>query len=818
MKVTYKIMSLKNIIKKISIYKFTKYWILSAISLIAIRLLDVLYISINTPNQLSELKFILSGSFRDIVYLSKLSFLLFVSFAFISMFNKKLANVFTVSILNIYIIVTAILTYYYLNINTPLDSVILIYTFKEIIKITANSGGVNLWSIIFLSLPIAVFYLVKNKLKLKKSLYYFFFMFILFAFTPSNIVAPNSVDYDNNSQYYKAVCYPKHLFKTIKESLNKDFSYTTKEFNSLEDTYRKLHPDFKFIDKKYPYLHKTKYNDVLSPFFKDFDSRKPNFVFIIVESLGSSYSCYKAKTLSVTPFLDSLSKQSLYWPNCISVSERTFGVLPSVFSSFLAFTDKQTDMPNHFSFMQKLNKLAYKSNFFYGGDANFNAMKQYMVLNGVSLPIINSNISVGTDSENKLNNWGWDDLTLFRNRVEQVPFCKDSSFIDIFLTLSSHKPFLYKNKSYWEENLKKYLEKSENKYAAKYLNYIEPLAAIRYLDNSLKYLINKYKDTKQWENTIFIITGDHHISVVPTISSLDKYNVPLIIYSPKLKHGVTFNAVVSHLDITPSLLAFEETQTKTKIPKEAQWMGTGLDTSRKFKSDKIQAFVRNSREIVDFIDSNYYLNDKKLYAINKNLKLKLLKDSAKYTKMHNLCKNEEKLFHIVVDQDIISPPYATLNKSHRILLKYIKTGFENNDIPQYYKPENICKNNTISGQVSVCSAKDSSLDLTPFYRFRKDYRKLFLNFSFDYKFENNKDSSVFVLVKIASNDKTILLKKFTLNTYSNVTANNVYHFNINKVLRLNDYIYWTKMTISIENNNKTNIIFDNIDFKLEAKE
>jgi len=83
---------------------------------------------------------------------------------------------------------------------------------------------------------------------------------------------------------------------------------------------------FAYADEKnFPFLHTDQTPDVLSPFF-DSTAIKPNIVFIIVEGLGRSFTNEGARLGNFTPFLDSLSRHSLYWPNFLSEGGRTFAV------------------------------------------------------------------------------------------------------------------------------------------------------------------------------------------------------------------------------------------------------------------------------------------------------------------------------------------------------------------------------------------------------------------------------------------------------------------------------------------------------------
>ena len=98
----------------------------------------------------------------------------------------------------------------------------------------------------------------------------------------------------------------------------------------------------------YPFLTTDTVADVLSPFLRH-DTQPPQLVIIVVEGLGRAFTNEGAYLGNFTPFLDSLSKQSLYWDNFLSAGGRTFAVLPSVLGSLpfarQGFLAMGADMP-----------------------------------------------------------------------------------------------------------------------------------------------------------------------------------------------------------------------------------------------------------------------------------------------------------------------------------------------------------------------------------------------------------------------------------------------------------------------------------------
>ncbi|HAZ25236.1 MAG TPA: sulfatase, partial [Algoriphagus sp.] len=124
---------------------------------------------------------------------------------------------------------------------------------------------------------------------------------------------------------------------------------------------------------------------------------------------------------------------------------------------------------------------------------------------------------------------------------------------------------------------------------------------VLYADDAVKEFINEYKKRPEFSNTIFIITGDHRLPEIPMSSRLDRFHVPLIIYSPLLEKTDYFKGVTSHYEITPSILAFLEAQVGIELPEQVTWQGQVLDTARNFQSRIAMPLMRNKNQLMEYI-------------------------------------------------------------------------------------------------------------------------------------------------------------------------------------------------------------------------
>jgi len=162
-----------------------------------------------------------------------------------------------------------------------------------------------------------------------------------------------------------------------------------------------------------------------------------------------------------------------------------------------------------------------------------------------------------------------------------------------------------------------------------------------YTDDALKYLFDEYKKNPRYNNTIFVVTGDHRLIPIPQRNSISRFHVPLMIYSPLLKKAEKISSVSSHFDVTPSLLALLENKYEMKMPKKTAWMGQGLDMHKTFRSTKDIPLMRNKNELKEYISAEKVLSNGKVYELNEDMNLETsfsgstIKDKLKAFKSMN---------------------------------------------------------------------------------------------------------------------------------------------------------------------------------------
>lgn len=417
----------------------------------------------------------------------------------------------------------------------------------------------------------------------------------------------------------------KIVFYQTANPLNENkIAYLTEDIIKYKSDQQQINSYVYSGKNDYPFLKPfSETKDVLSPFFY-LNQERPNIVIIMVEGLGDEFignNAYKG----FTPYLDSLIPKSLYWENFVSNAGRTFGVYPSVLGS-LPFGQngfmELTPFPSHLTILSILKANGYVTSSYMGGNSTFDRVINFLDYNQTDYVVDESKYGKGYVKQ-KANSggfsWGYPDKEIYRKALSTFD-SKNNPRLDVIMTTTNHEPFNWPDKD-------KYVKKVKNFLNTNYLfgvskkfikDNIDIFASILYTDNSLKNFMEAYAKRPDYNNTIFIITGDHRLIPLPQKDKLCRFHVPLFIYSPMLKRTARFKSISSHWDITPSILAFLMNNYQFKPLKQAAFMGSGLDTVRKFRNIHKIPLMRYKGNINDYIYEHYFYSGGNLFRIKKN--------------------------------------------------------------------------------------------------------------------------------------------------------------------------------------------------------
>ncbi|MBV1883236.1 MAG: sulfatase-like hydrolase/transferase [Pseudomonadales bacterium] len=285
------------------------------------------------------------------------------------------------------------------------------------------------------------------------------------------------------------------------------------------------------------------------------DTAAPNVVIIILESTSASAVSlvedrYRYPT---SPFLKSLAKNSL-------VANNAYAIIPHTSKALTAINcgvEPGLSRPIYASILgvgvdclpQLLSKKGYTSAFFQSPTGRFENRKELISRYGFDDFYAMENID--TDGFEVANYFGYEDRTLLKPSKEWLEK-QEEPFLAVYLTGATHHDYIPPPSFETFE----FLENSNVKDYNSYLN------CIRYVDGFLAELFEQYKQLNQYDNTIFIVTGDHgegfgeHVAVQHNnIIYNEGLKVPLIVHSKRFREQpVTLDKVVNHLDLLPTII------------------------------------------------------------------------------------------------------------------------------------------------------------------------------------------------------------------------------------------------------------------------
>ena len=388
---------------------------------------------------------------------------------------------------------------------------------------------------------------------------------------------------------------------------------------------------FRYLDPRYPFLHAEQTPDALGAHFVVHRDSPPNLVFVIVEGLGRSFSGPDASLGSFTPFLDQLGDRSLYWENFLATQGRTFAVLPSIFGS-LPFGDEGfaalgEAMPAHATLLSVLKSQGYRLNFYAGTDLEFDNERVFLNRQGVDVLLERKNFA---PDHAPSNYWGYADDELISLAVADQSRNAHQPFISVLQTNTTHTPYTFPGQQRYQERFEQRLEQLHvpEEQRADYRAHHDIYESILYVDDVLRRYFDEAQRRPSYGNTIFIVTGDHRLPEIPMAERIDRYHVPLIIFSPLLKAPLRIKSVSSDFDIAPSLLAFLSDAYGLRTPKTVTWIGSGLDVEPSFRNMHDLPMKQTKSNMVDFVSGSWFLSGDTLYSLSDGMRVEPVQDPA----------------------------------------------------------------------------------------------------------------------------------------------------------------------------------------------
>lgn len=263
-----------------------------------------------------------------------------------------------------------------------------------------------------------------------------------------------------------------------------------------------------------------------------------HIVFVVLESFSKYIMSEGGHVKGITPNLDKLTAEGLYFTNVYANSFRTDRGLVAILSGYPAQPTmslmKYPRLTNNlYSIARSLGADGFSTHYIYGGDANFTNMRSYLLATGFETLIGSGEFK----KEELTSKWGANDSIVFRRALTEISESRTArnKTFTVIQTLSSHEPF----------------DVPYNNHENKQLN------AFQYTDRELGRFVNLLKQRDDWTNTLLVIVPDHLGCYPPDVNNYtaERYQIPLLMIGGLVKEHQRIATYGSQHDIAATLLA-----------------------------------------------------------------------------------------------------------------------------------------------------------------------------------------------------------------------------------------------------------------------
>jgi phosphoglycerol transferase MdoB-like AlkP superfamily enzyme len=308
-----------------------------------------------------------------------------------------------------------------------------------------------------------------------------------------------------------------------------------------------------FSDNQMKQILESDYHEI-----KQSSNVKPkNIVILILESFGEEYSFPDTKdAISYTPFLQELSKQSTRYTQAYSNGTRSVDAIPAILEGVPKLTKTDFMYSNYIKnttpgFPHYLKDKGYSCAFYHGGKNGTLGFEAFLKSRGWEYYGKDQFSGREQDFDGQ---WGIYDGPYLQYVAKQISKTKAPFVVSVF-TLSSHHPYTL-----------------PPEYKDSFKSIKQPIhQTVRYTDNCLKQFFEVIKNEPWFQETIFIITGDHSSeNFTKRYQGRDsKFEVPILVFDPSNPIAETLPGIIQHIDIVP--LALQKAGFTGKIMTLGTW-------------------------------------------------------------------------------------------------------------------------------------------------------------------------------------------------------------------------------------------------------
>ena len=281
-----------------------------------------------------------------------------------------------------------------------------------------------------------------------------------------------------------------------------------------------------------------------------------NVVLIICESFSAYKSSMWGNPLNTTPYIDSISRQGIFFDHCFSPS---FGTARGVWTAMTGIADvmpSKTASRNP-ALVDQHNIMAdfegYEKLYFIGGSSSWANIRGLLINNIPGLQLFEQDDYASP----KVDVWGISDKNLFLEANKRLSQ-QQKPFFAVIQTADNHRPYTipaadavgFVKLNPPIDTLKKYGFESAEEYNA-----------FRYTDYCYQTFFRTAASQPYFNNTLFVMVGDHGIrgdagNMFPrawTAQGLTAMHVPLLFYAKNITQPARYSFPVSQMDISATI-------------------------------------------------------------------------------------------------------------------------------------------------------------------------------------------------------------------------------------------------------------------------
>ncbi len=360
----------------------------------------------------------------------------------------------------------------------------------------------------------------------------------------------------------------------------------------IQDAFGSLKQNILQSNQKYT---GTRLWDIVREVKSDSTEWQPNIVLICLESFSADFLGTFGNKKQITPYLDKLVDESIFFTNLYATGTRTVRgmealtlcVPPTPGNSIVRRPDNQ----NIFSINSVLQKKNYSAYFVYGGDGYFDNMNSFFGGQGFKIidrnrgnplqdNIKTSRQNISNDEVQFENAWGVSDEDIYNKLLKEQDKneAQNQKAFYFVMTTSNHKPYTFP------------AEKIDLPQGSRD-------AAVKYTDYAIGQYLESAKSKSWFKNTVFLIVADHCASSAGKWDiNISKYLIPAWIYNSPMSH-THIDRLMSQIDLIPSLFGM------LNWNYTSEFYGNDIF---KLPPEKDRAFLANYRTL-GYLDSTHFL-------------------------------------------------------------------------------------------------------------------------------------------------------------------------------------------------------------------